>query len=993
MVQAARSTQGTVSLKVNESHGSGWDPSCDRESSPPFSDGYHFSIISAGHCESTSYRGREAAPDSGTSADVFKLRLFGTPNLEGPAGVVPPPGPRRLAVLASLAAAGTVGLTRDKLVARLWPDMDDDRARRNLSQLLYAMRSELGTELVEGTGTVRLDPAQCWSDVTAFDAAIAEHHDAAAVELYSGPFLDGFHLTESPEFSQWVDGERDRLAATARTAAVRVADMVPSSDTRAAAAAWQRAVLLDPLNGQVVIRHVDALAADGDRVGAIRAADQYAARVRTELEAEPDAIVVRRADVLRRAHAESPAKSARVGATDGAATAAASGVAPSTTSTAASSPAASPKRRQAFAMGATAVAIVVAILAWSQRAPAALGDNEFVLLAEFANHTSDSLLTRSVGTAVAAALQQSAHVVPLPRSRVARVLRRMERPDTTERLNVELAREVAQREGVRLVLSGDVIESGSVRQIISRILEAQTGRVLSTRTFRVTSEADLLPSIDRLAAAMRRDLGEAASIVAEAVPLPDVTTRSLPALYYYAEGIDAMRRTDDALASHLFERAVGLDSNFASAHAQLGALRNANNDVPRATFHFRRALAQVDRLPLDESLRIQIAAAYARGELELAANLSQRYVELRPRDVGGWNRLGFYLFTAGQGEESRAAYARADQLAPLTATSLMNVGTSWLSQASRTGEVAHYDSARAYYERAITMQPSFRVNTFYNQQYGEILLGAGHPDSARATFDLMLVRGPADRARGLRSNAFLDAMQGKWRTAAARLAEAAEISVAGRQWTSAMRNDALRADLLLTMGDGAGAAASLRRGTAIALREQLETRAIAFIALAQVKAGNRAAAAQLLERMRAASRPEHSAEQVALLTVEGALHLAAGRAAPARTALEAAFVRDSSNPQTGMLLARALAAAGADSAAAELLTRTQAVFHFGVEGQFDGQFALYERGRALERLGRTEEAVEAYRRVIDRYPVGSTDAEPLALKDARQRLKGIENRR
>ena len=40
----------------------------------------------------------------------------------------------------------------------------------------------------------------------------------------------------------------------------------------------------------------------------------------------------------------------------------------------------------------------------------------------------------------------------------------MERPDTSERLDVELARDVAQREGVRLVLAGDIIEAGKERE-------------------------------------------------------------------------------------------------------------------------------------------------------------------------------------------------------------------------------------------------------------------------------------------------------------------------------------------------------------------------------------------------------------------------------------------------------------------------------------------------------------------------------------------------
>lgn len=74
---------------------------------------------------------------------MFRLRLLGTPHLEGNAGIVQQ-GPRRIAILAALAASGPAGLTRDKLIALLWPEGEDERSRRNLSQLLYAMRTELG---------------------------------------------------------------------------------------------------------------------------------------------------------------------------------------------------------------------------------------------------------------------------------------------------------------------------------------------------------------------------------------------------------------------------------------------------------------------------------------------------------------------------------------------------------------------------------------------------------------------------------------------------------------------------------------------------------------------------------------------------------------------------------------------------------------------------------------------------------------------------------
>lgn len=936
---------------------------------------------------------------------VFRLKLFGTPHLEGRGGVVQQ-GPRRLALLASLAAAGPGGLTRDKLVARLWPDADEDRARRNLSQLLYAMRTELGADLVEGTGTLRLDPARCTADVGDFDAAVTDRRDADAVAAYRGAFLDGFHLPESADFSQWADAERDRRAAQARAASLRLAEAATEPAERATA--WRRALALDPLSAKVALRLMEALVAEGDRAGAIRVAEQQAALVRAELDSDPDPEVQRRADQLRRAPA-APAGPAGPGAAGIATPVAPSGgdvpadaPTPDGSLPATSRPDAgasgapqaplAARRRTARAVSATAVLAVLALGAWGLRPAARLADDEFVLIAEFANHTGDSLLTRTIGTGVSAALQQSAHVVPLPRGRLAAALRRMQRPDTLERLDLATARDVAQREGIRFVLTGEVIAAGSARQLVSQIVDAASGRVVTTRTFDVARDEEVLDAIDALARRMRRDLGEAAGAVRQARSLPLETTRSLAALHAYAGGVDAMRAGNGGLSLDHHRRAVALDSNFAAAHAKLGEIYSLNNDVPRSSFHFSRALALADSLSVEERLRIQISAAWARGDRQRTVGLSRSYLELRPRDAGAWTRLAFALFSSGQQAEARAAYAKADSLAPLSATSWLNVGTSWLSEARGEIGAAAFDSARATYERAFAMQPELEYNTFYNHQYGIMLVGAGLPDSARATFDRMTAREALDRARGLRSNAFLDVHLGDWPRAAERLAEATDLVEGARQWTSTVRNETLLAELHLLTGARARALLPLRRAEAIAMREPLEARALALVAMAQVRAGDLAAARRLLGRMRTMARVENDAEQAVLLAVQAGIDLAEGRTAPALAALRTAFVRDTTNPQVEALLARALEADGDDAAALAQWEHHGERFFLGLEGQFEWQFVDYERGRLLERLGRAEQAEAAYRTLVARFPVRRPD-EPVVMREARARLERLEGGR
>ena len=73
---------------------------------------------------------------------MFRLETLGSLGLtDGPAAAVTTQR-RRLALLALLAVAGERGLTRDKLVAYLWPNSPSDNARHGLEQLLYGLRRQ-----------------------------------------------------------------------------------------------------------------------------------------------------------------------------------------------------------------------------------------------------------------------------------------------------------------------------------------------------------------------------------------------------------------------------------------------------------------------------------------------------------------------------------------------------------------------------------------------------------------------------------------------------------------------------------------------------------------------------------------------------------------------------------------------------------------------------------------------------------------------------------
>ena len=223
---------------------------------------------------------------------MFRLITLGGLSIEDRKTVPGEIRPRLLALLAVLAAAGRKGATRDQLQGILWADSEPERARRSLAQTLYSLRREVGA-LVTGTTHLKLDPTAATSDVEDFRTAIAEQRWERAAQLFAGPFLDGFFLSDAANFERWVEEERARLTHDAfRAIEAAAREAASGGRVDAAVAHWRRLTTLDPVNGRFASLYIEALVGSGDHTLALVHAEAHATLVRRELEVEPDAAVV-----------------------------------------------------------------------------------------------------------------------------------------------------------------------------------------------------------------------------------------------------------------------------------------------------------------------------------------------------------------------------------------------------------------------------------------------------------------------------------------------------------------------------------------------------------------------------------------------------------------------------------------------------------------------------------------------------------------------------
>lgn len=229
-----------------------------------------------------------------------------------------------------------------------------------------------------------------------------------------------------------------------------------------------------------------------------------------------------------------------------------------------------------------------------------LGAGDQIILVDFASPPNDSTLGITVTEALRADLSQSTLFRVFPRLATIEALRLMQRP-VTSRIDFDVARTIASREGIKAVLDGDIVALGG-RYVLSTRLMSADGEQLATFSVDAASDNDLIPAIGRLGKQVRTKAGESLKQVREAGALDRVTTSSLDALRKYALANLVQDQTFDYTQSiPLLNEAVTIDSTFAMSwrrlaayYSNLGRYDDARHAATQA-FRYADRLTEVER--------------------------------------------------------------------------------------------------------------------------------------------------------------------------------------------------------------------------------------------------------------------------------------------------------------------------------------------------------------------------------------------------------------
>ena len=287
-----------------------------------------------------------------------------------------------------------------------------------------------------------------------------------------------------------------------------------------------------------------------------------------------------------------------------------------------------------------------------------LKTKEPLLITDFRVTNSDSSLGRVVSDAVRAGLAQSSVLSLMSTSSTAQALRLMEKPPLS-RIDLALARQLAQRTGAKAIVDGDITGVGGGYIIVLRLVAADSGTELWSSRETGDGPRGLIDATDRLTRTLRGKAGESLKAVQAGAPLAEVTTSSLDALRKYSEGAryhDVLSDWPNAIAK--FREAVAIDSNFAAAWRKLGAaLSNSNHPRAEVDVALEQAHRHRDHLSADER-DYEEAFYYGDGPGQDLAKSIALYEGLAQRgDLTAPTNLGLKYLVRRQNVAAESAYA------------------------------------------------------------------------------------------------------------------------------------------------------------------------------------------------------------------------------------------------------------------------------------------------------------------------------------------------
>jgi DNA-binding SARP family transcriptional activator/TolB-like protein len=545
---------------------------------------------------------------------------------------------RRVALLVYLAVEGRGGFVRRESLFRVfWPELDQARARAALRQSLYVLRSELGEEVVVARGAEEVGVSSALAcDATAFQELASAGRFDEARQLYRGPFLNGFFISEAPEFERWVDERRDAFRRSAAACEQQLAGAARErGDLIAASQHLRLALELEPTDEATLRLLMRVLETSGDRGSALREFAQYSETLKRDYEIEPAAETVALANELRdTGRGADRAVAPRVSPT----------VPParwSPTAGVAAPPPLPRSRRGVYAAAVLVTALIVFVLV-RNLTNAESGDRDEPRLVVMPFTVRGGPELAYLGEGMSDLLSTSLDGPDLFRAVPPAVVLREVRERRLDGATPDAVRAAARRLGASHFVSGSVVAAEGRVRFDARLHDENAAAPTALASVEGSPDS-IFALVDRLTAqliAASRGRRPAERLRGSAA----MTTRSLAALREYLSGERALRDGAFGSAVEYFRRAVAADSTFALAYYRMSMASEWMAEPQQALSAAATANRHANRLSVRDGSLLRAHYTMLRGDNEEAERQYSAILSAYPDDAEAWLKIGEIRF-------------------------------------------------------------------------------------------------------------------------------------------------------------------------------------------------------------------------------------------------------------------------------------------------------------------------------------------------------------
>lgn len=467
-----------------------------------------------------------------------------------------------------------------------------------------------------------------------------------------------------------------------------------------------------------------------------------------------------------------------------------------------------------------------------------------VLVGDFANLTGDPVLDNTLEPMFGVALEGASFINVYSRGDARKLAGKLPKP--SDRLDEQTARLVAQSQDVNAVVTGEIDLRGDEYEISAVALDARSGQVLAKADVAVANKQQILTSLPKLAAPIRKALGDStpASVQFDEVS-GGFTAASLEAVHEDAQGVDEQfaGKFQDAFDS--FQKASQLDPNFARPYTGMAAMAQNLGRPQDAVKYMKLAMEHENSMTERERYRNRGLYDSFTGDWQNCVQDNTQLVTHFPADrVGQWNLASCY---AQLRNAPKALEAAQQDVAIVPKGVGPRLNLSFIS--SFAGDFAAGEKeARA----------GLAINPSAAQGYlvlGEAQLGEGEIDNANGSFHQLGGFSPVYASMASAGQADLAAYQGQYAAAATILAAGAATDVAARNTDNAARKYIALGQIEQIQGKNAAALTDADKALALSQSTQIE-----FLAASTyVDAGETAKAQKLATNLSSALTSESQA--------------------------------------------------------------------------------------------------------------------------------------